>query len=239
MRLRVKADDARLSCAGRRRASGPDLIVVDPPRTGLGAETTELLGQDWRAGARLCLVRSRDAGARPAGADRGGLRDRSHYARRSVSADVSSGDRGAVAPLGRADGHHILLIPLLIGLSQLISFQFRRDAIRLPPILGPIMSRPADHYAHARARISDLAQCAALSCGMAVCGGNRVASRLWLRPSLVLIALALVAASVRRGGAARAAHRLAAAGGAVAAAGRVVRGDGAASSARARAGRAL
>jgi 23S rRNA (uracil1939-C5)-methyltransferase len=30
---------------GAARGKQPDLIVVDPPRTGLGAETTELLGQ--------------------------------------------------------------------------------------------------------------------------------------------------------------------------------------------------
>ena len=62
---------------------------------------------------------------------------------------------------------------------------------------------------------------------------------LWLRPSLVLIALALMAVLCGVGGLARAAHRLAAAGGAVAAAGRMVRRDGAASGPRARAGRAV
>jgi 23S rRNA (uracil1939-C5)-methyltransferase len=30
---------------GTRKGERPDLIIVDPPRTGLGAETTALLGQ--------------------------------------------------------------------------------------------------------------------------------------------------------------------------------------------------
>ena len=69
--------------------------------------------------------------------------------------------------------------------------------------------------------------------------GIAIASRVWLRPSLLLIALALVAALCAV--AALRAQRIAwlAAGGAVAAAGRVVRGNGAASCARAGAGRAF
>ncbi len=41
----------------------PDLIVVDPPRTGLGAETTRLLAGDCRAGDHLRFMRSGNAGA--------------------------------------------------------------------------------------------------------------------------------------------------------------------------------
>ena len=61
----------------RRNAKSerPDLIVVDPPRTGLGAEITALLARIRSAGNRLCLLRSGNAGARSARAGGCGLRD--------------------------------------------------------------------------------------------------------------------------------------------------------------------
>jgi hypothetical protein len=57
----------------QQRASGaiyslglPDLIVLDPPRTGLGAENLRIAGRDRRARAGLRLLRSGHAGPRSA-----------------------------------------------------------------------------------------------------------------------------------------------------------------------------
>ena len=74
----------------------PDLIVVDPPRMGLGAEITEPAGGSRGPMAGLRFMRSSDAGARSARVDRLGLRHTIHYSRRPVSADVPSGNCGAV-----------------------------------------------------------------------------------------------------------------------------------------------
>ena len=80
-----------------RKGERPDLIVVDPPRTGLGAETTALLGEI--AAPALVYVSCDPATlARDLRALVGaGYAIEDIDAGRSVSADVSSGDRGAAA----------------------------------------------------------------------------------------------------------------------------------------------
>ncbi len=80
--------------AGKRAL--PDLIVVDPPRVGLGAESNRAAGADGRADADLCFVRSRDSGTRLAGIDCSGLHDRENRAGGSVPADIPSRNRGCI-----------------------------------------------------------------------------------------------------------------------------------------------
>ena len=75
------------------------MIVVDPPRTGLGAEITGLLAE---VGAAELIYVSCDPAtlARDLRALIGlWIQIQIHYARRFVSPDLSSGDSGRFAPL--------------------------------------------------------------------------------------------------------------------------------------------
>ena len=84
---------------GGGKGERPDLVVVDPPRTGLGGEITALLAEV--AAAQLVYVScdpatlARDLRALIAT----GYAIEQDYARRPVSADIPSGDSGPFAPV--------------------------------------------------------------------------------------------------------------------------------------------
>ena len=95
----VRCRDARLSSPQPQAGA-----AARPDRCGPAAHRAwrgdlRAARRDRRARAGLRFLRSGNAGARSARADRLRLRDRIHHAGRSVSADLSSGNGGAVAAL--------------------------------------------------------------------------------------------------------------------------------------------
>ncbi len=95
---RAQCDHARVSAwSDEGRAPGCDCRRSAAHGPGPGDDGA--IGSSCRAGSGLCILRSGDAGTRPARASRRGLSNRAPDARRSVSADISPGDSGAVTPV--------------------------------------------------------------------------------------------------------------------------------------------
>ena len=159
------------------RGERPDLIVVDPPRTGLGADIGALIAEC--ASPALVYVScdpatlARDLRALIAA----GYSHRIHHSRRPVSADLPSGDSGPDATS-------------LIGWRAIDTFQLAGAMESDSATPGPPAGAPAPTRLSTR-RWSDLPL---FHAAWLFAVGIVLAKLLWLRPSYLLLALVLIAA---------------------------------------------